>query len=312
MVYDIFMAEHQSKRLIILDCNSIIHRAYHALPPLTTSKGEAAGAVYGFLLVFFRVIKEFQPDYIVAAFDYPAPSFREKVFKGYKAKRPPAPKDLYDQIPKTKEVLSAFNVPVFEREGFEADDIIGTIARLAQKQQIVPPVETIIVSGDGDMLQLVDELTKVYLLKRGVKEMMIYEEEQVRQVFGGLNPSQLLDYKALRGDPSDNIPGVTGVGEKTAKELLLYFGTIGKLYDVLEGRVIDGAEKIKTKSKELLLLYKEQAMISMQLAAIERNVTLDFTLEDCRWRAYLKEEVSKTLKAFEFSSLLERVPEPKG
>ncbi|KKU86795.1 MAG: polymerase protein, partial [Parcubacteria group bacterium GW2011_GWA2_47_9] len=295
----------------ILDCNSIIHRAYHALPPLTTANGEVVNAVYGFLLVFFKALNDFSPDYIAAAFDFPAPSFRQKVFKPYKAKRPSAPPELYSQIPKTKEVLCAFKVPVFEKEGFEADDIIGTVARFAQKQQVLPFLETIIVSGDKDMLQLVDKNTKVYLLRKGVKDIIIYEEKQVRQAFGGLEPRQLLDYKALRGDPSDNIPGVTGIGEKTATELLLSCGDVERLYATLEGRDLACADKIKPKTKELLLRYKEQAMISRQLAAITKDIPLDFKLEDCRWGFYSTEEVYKTLKAMEFSSLLARVPEPK-
>lgn len=295
------------KRLLLFDANSVIHRAYHALPALTTSKGEVVNAVYGFLLVFFKAVENFKPDYAAAAFDFPAPSFRQKIFQAYKAKRPPAPRELYSQIPKVKEVLSAFSVPVFEKEGFEADDVIGTISRLAQKQQVAPPAETIIVSGDGDMLQLVDGRTKVYLLRRGVKDVAVYAEGQVREAFGGLNPAQLLDFKALRGDPSDNIPGVTGIGEKTAKELLLQFGTMENLYAVLEGKNSEGAAKVKNKNRELLLRYKEQATISLRLAAIERNVPLDFKLEDCRWGSYSKEAVAETLKAFEFLSLLKRI-----
>lgn len=298
------------KRLLLLDSNSIVHRAYHALPKLTTSSGETVNAVYGFLLVFLKALNDFNPDYIAAAFDFPAPSFRQKVFKAYKAKRPPADPELYSQIPQTKEVLETFNVSVFEKEGFEADDTIGTIARLAQKQQVLPQLETIIVSGDRDMLQLVDKNTKVYLLRKGVKDIVIYEEEQVRQSFGGLGPKQLLDYKALRGDPSDNIPGVTGIGDKTATELVLLCGSLDRLYAILEGKE-SAAINIKTKTQELLLRHKDQAMISKQLAAIERNVPIDFRLEDCRWGTYSKEEVYKKLRSMEFSSLLARVPDPK-
>lgn len=304
------MEDRQPKRLIILDCNSIIHRAFHALPALTTSNGELVNAVYGFLLVFFRVIKEFQPDYIVAAFDYPAPSFREKIFKEYKAKRPPAPKELYEQIPKTKEVIQAFGVPIFEKEGFEADDIIGTITKLASRQQAFPKPETIIVSGDADILQLTDKNTKAYLLKRGVKDVMLYDEEKVREAYGGLASSQLLDFKALRGDPSDNIPGVTGIGEKIARELLLKFGTLENLYQQIEEKSL-ASLTLKPKIRELLLKYKEQALLSKQLAAIRRDAELNFQLKKCDWQErYSQERASKALKMLEFSSLLERMPKP--
>ena len=152
------------KQLIIIDSNSIIHRAYHALPPLTTKKGELVNAVYGFLLVFFKAVKDFQPDFIAACFDFPGPTFRHKKYKEYKAKRPPAPKELYQQIPKVKEVLKSFNVPIFEKEGFEADDIIGTISRLAPKKQVVPEIETIILSGFLDFILEDSNSTTKYTL----------------------------------------------------------------------------------------------------------------------------------------------------
>jgi DNA polymerase-1 len=165
--------KEEKKRLIIIDSNSLIHRAYHALPSLTTKKGELVNAVYGFLLVFLKVIKEFQPNYIAATFDSAAPTFRHKRFKEYKAKRPPAPEELYQQIPKVKEILTAFRVPIFEKEGFEADDIIGTIAKKAPKKQVIPEIETIILSGDLDTLQLVNPKTKVYSLRKGVKDTIL-------------------------------------------------------------------------------------------------------------------------------------------
>jgi len=295
------------KCLIIIDSNSIIHRAYHALPPLTTKKGELVNAVYGFLLVFLKAIKDFRPDYIAAAFDFPAPTFRHKKFKEYKAKRPPAPEELYQQIPKVKEVLKSFNVPIFEKEGFEADDIIGTISRLAPQKQVFPEVEIIILSGDLDTLQLVNSKTKVYSLKKGVKDIILYDAKLVREKFQGLKPEQLLDFKALRGDPSDNIPGVTGVGEKTAIGLLLEFGSFGNLYKEIEENS-ERAKKIKPKLKEGLIKYKEQAFISKDLAQLNKNVPVDFSLEKCRWTKYDKEKTIQILKNLEFYSLIKRLP----
>ncbi len=298
--------ENNSKKLIIIDANSIIHRAYHALPPLTTKKGDLVNAVYGFLLVFFKAIKDFQPDFIVAAFDFPAPTLRHKKYKEYKAKRKPAPEELYQQIPKVKEFLKAFGVPIFEKEGFEADDIIGTISRLAPKKQVIPKLETIILSGDLDTLQLVGPETKVYSLKKGVKDVVLYDKELVKEKFGGLTPEQLLDYKALRGDPSDNIPGVTGIGEKTAQELLLKFGTLENLYQEIETNSTK-AKALKPKLKETLLKYKDQAFLSKDLARIEKSVPIDFNLVKCGFQGINKEKVRELLREFNFQSLLERL-----
>jgi DNA polymerase-1 len=298
----------QRKKLIIIDSNSVIHRAYHALPSLTTKEGELVNAVYGFLLVFFKAIKDFQPDFIAACFDSPGPTFRHKKFKEYKAKRPPAPEELYQQIPRVKEVLKSFNVPIFEKEGFEADDIIGTIADLTPKKQILPGIENIIISGDLDVLQIVSPETKVYALRKGVKDIVLYDEKLVREKFQGLKPKQLLDFKALRGDPSDNIPGVTGIGEKTAIGLLLEFNSLENLYREIEENS-EKAKKIKVRIKEALLKYKEQAFISKDLAILQKNVPVDFKLENCRWGEFNKAKPIKILKKFEFHSLLKRLSE---
>ena len=292
--------ESLKKRLLIIDANSVIHRAYHALPRLTTEKGELVNAIYGFLLVFFKAIKEFQPDYIVATFDFPAPTFRHKKFKEYKITRPPAPEELYQQIPKVKEVLKSFDVPVFEKEGFEADDLIGTIAHLSPKRQVVPEIETIILTGDLDTLQLVDWYTKVYALSRGVKEAVLYDRGKVQQRYGIL-PKQLTDFKALKGDPSDNIPGVPGIGEKTAIELIKEFGSLENLYQNLA--------KLKPKLKESLLFQKEQAFLSKELAEIKTNVPIDFNLKKCQWREYDKEKIIQILKELEFESLIKKLPQ---
>jgi len=287
------------KRLIIIDSNSIIHRAFHALPPLTTKKGELVNAIYGFLLVFFKAIKEFQPDFIAAVFDYPAPTFRHKKYKEYKAKRPPAPEELYQQIPKVKEILKGFNVPIFEKEGFEADDIIGTISHLAPKKQVIPEIETIILSGDLDTLQLVDKKTKIYLLRKGVKDTILYDEEKVKEKYLGLSSEQIVDLKALKGDPSDNIPGVSGIGEKTALKLIKEFGNLENLYQNLDF--------LQPKLKEILFNQKEQAFFSKMLAQVRTDVPLDFNLRKCRWGKYDREKITQIFKSLEFHSLIERL-----
>jgi len=289
----------EKKRLIIIDSNSIIHRAFHALPPLTTKKGELVNAVYGFLLVFLKVLREFQPDFMVATFDFPAPTFRHKKFKEYKATRPKAPDELYNQIPKVKEILESFNVPIFEKEGFEADDLIGAIAKLAPKKQILPEIETIILSGDLDTLQLINLHTKVYILKKGVKETILYDERAVRERYG-LSPEQLIDFKALKGDPSDNIPGVPSIGEKTAIKLIKEFGSLENLYSSLTGL----NQRLRTKLEE----YKDQAFFSKNLAKINQNVEIDFDFKKGEWKNYDREKVTKILKDLEFFSLIARLP----
>jgi len=296
----------KGKILVVFDGNSLVHRAYHALPKLTTKNGELVNAVYGFLLVFLKAIKDFHPEYIAATFDLKAPTFRHEKFKEYKAKRPKAPDDLYSQLPKIKEILKVFNVPIYEKEGFEADDIICTIATLAPKKQILPKIETVIVSGDSDTFQLINKNTKVYFLRRGVKDTILYDEEKVAEKYEGLSPRQLLDFKSLRGDPSDNIPGVTGIGEKTAIQLIKQFGSLENLYSSL-----NNWEKALGMSKsvgEKLKNYKEQAFFSKTLVELRCDAPIDFNLENCLWKDYDKRKISQIFADFEFNSLISRLP----
>ena len=292
-----------AERLLVLDANSILHRVYHALPPLTTKKGELVNAIYGFLLVLFRVIKEFKPDYVCACFDFPAKTFRHQKFKEYKAQRPPCPKDLANQIPKLKEILEAFKIPIFEKEGYEADDLIGTIVSKTQG------LEKIIVSGDLDNLQLVSKETRVFVLS-GMKKSILYDEKEVEKKYQGLKPEQIPDLKALIGDPSDNIPGIFGIGKKTALAILLEFKSLENLYkEIAENS--ERAKKLKPEIKKALLKYKEQALLSRSLAEIKKDISLEFDLKLCKWGEYQKEKIIKILEKFEFYSLIERLPELK-
>lgn len=296
------------KRLLIIDANSLIHRAFHALPPFRTRKGEMTNAVYGFLLVLFKAIKEFHPDYIAAAFDVPGPTKRHKKFKEYKAKREKAADELYEQIPMVKEMLAALNIATYEKEGFEADDILGTLAKKVPKKQVKPPLETIIVSGDLDMLQLVNKNTKVYTQRKGLQDSVLYNEKAVKERFGGLEPKQLIDFKGLRGDPSDNIPGVTGVGEKTAIHLLSTFGSLDNMYKALK----KGTDKIPVKLANTLLQYEDQALMSRELGTIDCETPIAISLKDLAWNKYDREEAGKALLRFEFSSLLKKLPDVNG
>lgn len=302
------MEKNKKMTLLILDSNSLIHRAFHALPPLTTRKGQEVGAIYGFLLGLFKALKEFKPDFVAAAFDAPGLTFRHKEFKAYKAKRPKIPPQLSWQIEQTKKILEAFGIPVFEKKGFEADDIIGTISNLAPKKQIFPEVKIIILSGDLDMLQLVKPQTYVCFPQKGVKGTILYDLKLVRKKYSGLEPSQLVDFKALRGDPSDNIPGVRGIGEKTAITLIKEFKTLENLYFEIENHT-ERSAKIKPKIKELLLRHKEEAFFSKQLSQITCNVPIDFDLEKCRFGKYDEQKIKTLFEKLEFFSLIKKLPE---
>jgi DNA polymerase I len=285
------------KRLIIIDCNSIIHRAFHALPPLKNKKGEVVNALYGFLLVFFKILKEFNPDFVAACFDAPGPTFRHKEFKEYKAKRPKAPQELYDQMPKVKKALKSFNVSVFEKEGFEADDLIGTIARSFKKED---SSEVIILSGDADLFQLLKKGIKLYFLKRGVKNTVLYNVEKFKEDYS-FSPDQMIEYKALRGDASDNIPGAPGIGEKTALEILKEFESIDNLFKNLEKK-----NNLKERIKKILKENKEKVFFSRHLAQIKSDVPIKIKVEDIKFN--LKEEKAESyLREMGFHSLANRI-----
>ena len=294
------MSEKQPK-LIIIDGNALIHRAWHALPPtLTTKKGIMVNAVYGFTSILLRALKDLKPDYVVATFDLKAPTFRHKAYKEYKAKRVKQPDELYQQFPLIKEVVSAFQIPILEKEGYEADDIIATIVERVNGQ--MSNVKCIIVTGDMDTFQLVDENTEVYSMHKGISDTIIYNIEQVKKRFEGLEPKQLTDFKALRGDPSDNIPGVKGIGEKTAIELIREFKTLDALYENLD------SEKIKPRYQKLLREQKDGVMLSKKLVQLEKNAPVDFSLDECLVKPINMDIVVPLFQKLEFKSLLSRLP----
>ena len=304
------MAEEKKenkKRLIVIDGNAVIHRAFHALPPLKTKKGELVNAVYGFLLVFFKAIKEFQPDFIAATFDFPAPTFRHQKYKPYKATREKAPEELYQQIPKTKEVLKGFNVQIFEKQGFEADDLIATICQKTQKQQIFPEIQIYILTGDSDACQLINKNIKIYTLGRRIKEEIIYDENKIKEKFG-LLPSQMNDFKALAGDPSDNIPGATGIGKKTAIELLKNFESLENLYKKIEK---GETEKLRPRILDILIKNKEQVFLSRQLVQARFDVPIDFEIDNYKFANFDSQTVKKIFEDFGFRSLIARIPNEK-
>jgi len=301
----------QTKKLILIDANALMHRAYHALPPLVTKKGENVNAVYGFTSVLLKVVKDLRPDYIVCAFDVAGGTFRDKIYKDYKAGRAKPDQEFYDQIPKIKEVVKVLNIPIAEQRGFEADDVIGTLARQANSKFKIQnsKFQTTIVTGDLDALQLVDENTEVYTLRKGIKDTVIYDEKAVEERYG-LKPEQVIDFKGLRGDPSDNIPGVKGIGEKGASELLKNFGSIEKLYEAIEKNKT--GDLIKPRIKEKLIAEKDQALLSKELATINRDMDIKLDLEKCVWGDYDKEKLNELFRELEFYSLISRIEKANG
>jgi DNA polymerase-1 len=288
--------------MLIIDGKALVYRSFYALPPtMSTKEGEQVNAVYGFTTVLIKAINEFSPDYVVLTMDKKGPTFRHEQYKDYKATREKAPQDLYDQIPRIKEVAEIFGIPVYEKQKYEADDLIGTISR-----QVDGEIEKIIVTGDLDTLQLINDHTKVYTMSRGVTESVIYDTDKVRERYG-LTPEQMIDFKALAGDTSDNIPGVRGIGEKTAIHLLLEFKRLDAIYKYLESSKNEQEKKIKPKTTELLKQYKEQAYASQDLATIRCDVDMDFDLSEAKFEGINKERATEFFSKLEFKSLLPRI-----
>lgn len=281
-------------KLALIDANGLIHRAFHALPPMNTKDGTPTNAVYGFTTMLLKMFSTLKPTHVVAAFDVKGPTFRKEKFAAYKAHRKPLDPNLVPQFDLVRDVVRAFGIPIIEQQGFEADDVIGTLV-----EQIDGDVQKVIVTGDQDTLQLIDDHTFVFTLKRGVTDTILYDAGQVRQQYG-FGPEYMIDYKGLRGDPSDNIPGVKGVGEKTAKDAIMQFGSIERIYSHLE--------ELPPRAQRLLEGKKEEALFSRELATIRRDVPVKFTLEDARLEGYDTQKVRDVFTRFQFRSLLTRLP----
>jgi DNA polymerase I len=268
------------KRLVLLDSHAILHRAYHALPEFSSKKGEPTGALYGLVTMILKIVEELQPNYLVATFDLPGGTYRHEAYKQYKAKRKELDNDLALQINRSRDVFKALNIPIYDKPGFEADDMLGTIVELMKGND---EIEVVVASGDMDTLQLVDgKKVLVYTLKKGIKDTILYDEKGVRERFG-FPPKLLPDYKGLRGDPSDNIIGIAGIGEKTATTLICEFGSIEEMYEALKKK--NGEEKFKKvgispRVIELLKNGKEEAEFSKMLATIRRDAPIDFKLPE--------------------------------
>lgn len=317
------------KKLILIDGNAILHRAYHALPPLTNKSGTVVNAVYGFFSMFLKILEDQKPDFIIVCFDKKAPTFRKQLFVGYQAKRPKMSDDLVPQIKFVHDILGKAKVEVFEIDGYEADDLIGTIATQAvQKTQNTQTasasdnqrirksdrsdslgrrstefseMEVIIVSGDRDLLQLVNHHVKMIAPVTGLTNMIIFDSAKVEEKFG-IRPSQIVDYKAMVGDASDNYPGVAGVGPKTAASLINSYGSLEGIYKNLE--------KIKAKNPNLALKLAEGAEaagLAQKLAGIILDAPITLDIEKSSIKYFDKEGLKKEFEKFGFKSLLKRL-----
>ncbi|MCK4244789.1 MAG: DNA polymerase I, partial [Candidatus Omnitrophica bacterium] len=278
------------KSLYLIDGNNLIYRSYYALGPLSTSSGQPTNAALGFTTTLLKLIREKSPSYLAVAFDLKGPTFRHKLFQDYKIQRPPMPEDLVSQIPIIKEIVKALRIPILERQGYEADDVLATVAKRAEKENL----NTFIITGDKDILQLVDVRIKVY----NTNKNLLYDEEKVRENFG-ISPENIVDLIALMGDASDNIPGVSGIGEKTAVKLIEKFGSLEKLYENLD--------RIEGSLKEKLKQGKEIAFLSKRLAILDLSVPLEIKVADCQMKSPDYQKLREIFQRLEFKRLVKEI-----
>lgn len=289
-------------RFVIIDGNAILHRAWHAMPPLTTKDGRVISAAYGFTTMLMKVMKDLKPTHLAVTFDLPGGTFRHEEFAAYKAQRVEQPDELYAQIPMVKDVLSGYGIPVYEMPGYEADDVIGTLTKLSPKD-----AETIVVTGDLDTLQLVDRKTKVYTQRKGMSDIVVYDEAAVMERFG-LKPSQLIDYKAMRGDTSDNLPGLKGIGEKGAAELLQKYGSIEGIYEAVK----ESPNDIKPRTLQALKDGEKDVPLSKRLVTIVRDLPLKFKFDDAKLGDPDLDKLRAVFQDLEFRTLLPKVEKEYG
>lgn len=280
-------------KFVLVDGHALFHRAFHAMPPLTTSKGELVNAVFGFTSMLLRVLADIKPEYAAVAFDTKAPTFRHTAYTAYKAHRIAAPEEMHQQLPRVKEIVSALNIPIFVLEGYEADDVIGTLACQAVDKEVF------IVTGDRDALQLVNTHIKAYMPGKSLSDIHIYDGEKFEEKYG-FKPKQLIDFKALVGDASDNIPGVAGIGEVSATKLIQEFGSLEEIYKNLD--------KIPEKIVKKLAEGAESAKMSKDLATIDTATPIKLDLNKCLLADYDKNKAVQLFEELEFKSLIARLP----
>jgi len=289
------------KKLLLIDANSIIHRSFHALPPFTTPEGRPSGAIYGIASILLKLWRDERPDYAAALFDRPEPTFRDERYAEYKAQRPPAAEELTSQIIEAHKLFEAFGIKTFEKPGYEADDLIAT---LAEKFKTLPDVQVVILTGDRDTLQMVEgDKLVVQTFNKGVSDTTIYNERAVIEKYG-IAPTQMVDYKALVGDSSDNIKGVPGVGPKTALELIKRFGTVKEMYRQLDG---DDTDLAVEKIRERFGAFKKEAELSEMLVTLERHAPIEIPPIDDLAPAEGTDAAAKYFEKMGFATLLKRL-----
>ncbi|MBU1557729.1 hypothetical protein KKC45_02100 [Patescibacteria group bacterium] len=302
--------QKQNKKLVLLDAHAIIHRAYHALPDFSSAKGEPTGALYGTILMITKIIEDLNPDYMVACYDLPDTTFRKEIYEDYKAGRKETDSELVHQLIRSKDIMDVFNIPIYEKAGFEADDILGTIVEQTKNKKI----DIIIASGDLDTMQLVhNNKVQVYTLKKGIKDTILYNEKAVTEKMG-FGPELIPDYKGLSGDPSDNIKGIPGIGSKTATNLIQNFGSVEDIYKKLK-KDEEAFKKIKITPRMIGLLKdgEGEATFSKELATIRLDVPIKFELPKGSWREGADfEKINALLRDFGFRSLVEKLKQIFG
>lgn len=302
------MSKKDKKRLVLLDAHAILHRAYHALPDFSTTEGEPTGALYGLSLMLLKIIDDLKLDYVVACYDLPGPTHRHEDFEDYKATRPETAEALKLQLKRSRDILDAFSIPWYECKGFEADDLLGTIV---EQMKDDTSVDIVIASGDMDTLQLVDDKrVQVYTLRRGIKDTTLYDEDGVEERYG-FGPELLPDYKGLRGDSSDNIPGVSGVGEKTATRFITTYGTIEEIYTALSEKSEEEVKEetgVGTRGYNAIKGGEDEALFSKALATIRRDAPIEFSLPERRWEdAFDPKAALELFSELEFRKLSDRL-----
>lgn len=299
------------KRLILIDGHALIYRAFYAIPTLTTKEGIMVNAVYGFLRILLAVVKDFNPEYIAVTFDMPKPTFRHADFAGYKAQRKEMPEDLQGQIQLVRDCVEVLNIPQFGVEGYEADDLIGTLAKQAVEGDLNhQSVDVLIVTGDRDSFQLVTDHVHVLVPAQGKNGEQEFDPAAVEAKMG-IKPDQIVDYKALSGDASDNIPGIAGIGPKTAVRLLQEFGTLENIYQHIKDQTdkVKNSKVLKGATLTKVAEGYESAIMSQKLATIDRNVPIKITLDDCRVSGYDKATAIAKFEDFGFKSLIKWLPD---
>ena len=285
------------KRLVLIDGNALLHRAYHATPPFTTSKGELVNAVYGFSSMILKVLSDLKPDFMAVTWDEKGPTFRHQAYTQYKATRTETDEALSNQYTRVHELANAFNVPEFSLAGYEADDLLGTLTVQALKKD---DVEVVVVTGDRDIMQLINGKVKVLMPKKTLADVGLYGEEEFVAKYG-FKPAQLVDLKGLAGDASDNIPGVSGIGEVTATKLIHKFGSIEEIYKPAN------LKTLPERTQKLLSEGAEDAVMSKKLATLDLNAPVKLDLKKCRVDGFDKEEIRKVFEELEFKSLINRI-----